>query len=364
MAAFAVNFGAVLSAVEQVKDIAISYSLSLRTTYIESDPLAVAIIICCVTSYACYLISSQSGNYSMVDRLWSIMPIVYTWHFVLSGYMADRKAYIDERMLLIATITTCWGCRLTYNFWRRGGYEPTHEDYRWPLIRKRLKYRWLLDVFNVVFISVFQHALLLLISAPGYVAWRARHTTPVSVYDYGIAGMVLLLLVIEFLADQQMYNFQEEKYRRINSGIKRSGDYARGFITSGLWRYCRHPNFFAEQAIWCTMYLFSVSASGVWLNWTLVGPVLLILLFQGSTTYTESITKDKYPDYAQYQESTSRLIPWFPGNPLDDPGIVVDDASGSCGGENEKRGKEPDDVTGAEEDTTSTSRYNLRSRRN
>jgi steroid 5-alpha reductase family enzyme len=33
-------------------------------------------------------------------------------------------------------LTTLWGLRLTYNFWRKGGYKKGGEDYRWAYIRK------------------------------------------------------------------------------------------------------------------------------------------------------------------------------------------------------------------------------------
>lgn len=41
--------------------------------------------------------------------------------------------------------------------------------------------------------------------------------------------------------------FQNAKYAKINAGEALHGDYARGFLTSGLFRYSRHPNFFSEQ---------------------------------------------------------------------------------------------------------------------
>ena len=85
------------------------------------------------------------------------------------------------------------------------------------------------------------------------------------------------------------------------------------FLTSGLFRYSRHPNFFCEQAMWWVYYVFSIAAGAGVLNWTIVGAASLTLLFQGSTWITEKITLEKYPAYAQYQSTTSRLMPWFPG---------------------------------------------------
>jgi steroid 5-alpha reductase family enzyme len=43
-----------------------------------------------------------------------------------------------------------------------------------------------------------------------------------------------------------------------------------------------------------------------------LGAVLLTLLFVGSTRFTESITKSKYPEYADYQARVSAVVPWFP----------------------------------------------------
>ena len=45
----------------------------------------------------------------------------------------------------------------------------------------------------------------------------------------------------------------------------------------------------------------------------LVGPLLLTLLFQGSTKMTEDISVSKYPEYRRYQETTSRIVPLWPG---------------------------------------------------
>ena len=80
-------------------------------------------------------------------------------------------------------------------------------------------------------------------------------------------------------------------------------------MPSGLFRYSRHPNFFCEQGMWWSFYLFGVAATGRWLDWSIAGAVLLTLLFQGSTAITEQITLGKYPAYADYRRRTSRLLP-------------------------------------------------------
>lgn len=159
-----------------------------------------------------------------------------------------------------------------------------------------------------------QNVLLLCFSAlPAAVAWQHRDT-PLSTFDYAVTALFVSVWLIEVVADEQQWNFQTEKWRLRNAGKKpETDDQRRGFLTEGLFRFSRHPNFWAEQSVWWTFFLFSVTSSGQWLNYSLVGALQLSLLFQGSTDYTEKLSLKKYPDYADYQKCTSRLLPWFPG---------------------------------------------------
>jgi steroid 5-alpha reductase family enzyme len=183
------------------------------------------------------------------------------------------------------------------------------EDYRWAVLRARplLAGPWRWRLFNLGFVSLYQVLLLLLITLPSVAA--ASSDQPFNLLDAGAAVLFVGFLFIETAADQQQYAFQTEKYRRRQAGEALEGDMARGFRTSGLFGLARHPNFAAEQAIWCAYYLFSTAATGRWLNWSAVGAVLLMLLFQGSTQFTEQISRAKYPEYEEYRRRVPRFIP-------------------------------------------------------
>jgi steroid 5-alpha reductase family enzyme len=257
-----------------------------------------------------FVASELTGNYSQVDRLWSIVPAVFAWYFAL----ADGR---DARLVLMAALVTAWAARLTFNFWRRGGYSwpPWRgiEDYRWAHVRAlpAFRNRHLWRLFNFGFISVYQLLLLLLITLPSVAAAPAVRA-PLHAADVVFALLFLGLLAVETVADQQQYEFQTEKHRRREAGEPLTGDYARGFRTSGLFALARRPNFAAEQAIWIVYYGFSVAAAGRWLNWSAIGALLLVLLFQGSTDLTERITAAKYPAYAEYQRRVPRFLPRLP----------------------------------------------------
>ena len=269
--------------------------------YRNTDPLTTALWAAGAFAALCWILSLITKEYSWVDRLWSITPPLFSVHF------AAHAGFDDARLNLMAALTVLWGARLTYNFARKGGYKPGGEDYRWEEIQEKIGPVWF-QLLNATFLAPFQNFLLLLIAVPSYAAYRLAGT-PLNALDYAAAAAFILFFLGESIADEQQWRFQTAKYAAIERGERPE----RGFLTTGLFRYSRHPNFFCEQAMWWSYYVFSVAAGAGWLNWTILGAALLTLLFQGSTWLTEKISLRKYPDYAHYQATTSRLLPWFPG---------------------------------------------------
>ncbi len=275
----------------------------------QKDMLRTALFIMCGVALTCFIVSELTHNYSQVDKLWSIMPIVYTWYFAWAGQW-------DTRLVLMAVLVSIWGLRLSYNFWRRGGYQwpiwQGEEDYRWSVLREMplLKGRLRWGFFNFFFISFYQQGLILIFTLPAVMAWHGQGQ-PLAWLDYVAAALFLGLVIMETLADQQQYHFQTEKYRRKAAGEALSEAQQKGFCSTGLWSKIRHPNYAAEQGIWLAFYLFSVAATGRWLNGSLVGAVLLLLLFQGSSDFSEKISAGKYPAYAAYQKRVGRFLPKF-----------------------------------------------------
>lgn len=275
-------------------------------TTLQSDMLEkVSIGMLLVVSY-CFVVGELTSNNSQVDKLWSIVPVFYTGYF---AYASDWQ----PRVTLMCLLTLVWAVRLTYNFSRRGAYTwkfwAGEEDYRWqilraePMFKSRLKWA----AFNLFFISLYQNALILLFTLPALMA--AGSQKPIGLADWVLAIVMLFLIAFEYVADQQQWDYQTEKYRRINAGLPPDGKYADGFVSEGLWKYMRHPNYSAEQSIWIVFYCFSIVSSEKWLNWSAAGCILLLLLFQGSADFSEKISASKYPAYSGYQKTTGKFLP-------------------------------------------------------
>lgn len=273
---------------------------------IQWSMISNAYLIAVAVIFITFAMGQLTGNYSQVDKLWSIAPVIYVWFMAYLGQWNDR-------MLIMAILVTLWGVRLTYNFARRGAYSwefwEGEEDYRWEILRKNpgLKNPFVWTLFNLGFICFYQNTLIFLITLP-VIAVYAENVAPVGMIDYLLAFLFLVAIFIEYIADQQQYDFQTEKYNRMYTD-KELGIYEDGFVSKGLWALVRHPNYAAEQAAWVILYLFSVSATGQWFNWSVVGAILLILLFRGSANFSEEISATKYPKYKEYQEKVPRFVP-------------------------------------------------------
>ena len=265
------------------------------------------IVLMAVVALLCFIVSETTRNYSQVDKLWSLMPIAYGW--------ITAATFPSARVFIMAALVTAWGLRLSYNFSRKGGYNIIPwkgvEDYRWKVMRENplLKGRLRFGLFNFFFISFYQNILILLFSTPLHLA-ASNQDKPLTIIDLLAGAFMMTFIIIEGIADNQLFRFHQEKKSGENESNRYNKSIKKGFMTEGLWKHVRHPNFTSEQLIWICFYFFGVAASGQWINFTLAGAVLLILLFIGSSRLTEGISSRKYPEYSIYKKEVPRFIPW------------------------------------------------------
>lgn len=257
----------------------------------------------------CFIVGEITGNNSQMDKLWSILPAVYTWVIAARGGM-------NPRLVVMACLATLWGARLTFNFARKGAYSwkfwSGEEDYRWVVLREKKEFQphWKWFLFNMLFISLYQNLLVLMTTFPALVALGSD--VPFGVVDVLAAVLMAGFILYETIADEQQWKFQSAKWAMIKAGTKREdlpAPYNKGFNTTGLWGLSRHPNYFAEQSIWASFYIFSIGAGVGVLNWSLIGALLLIVLFIGSSAFGEEISSGKYPEYKEYQKTVNRFFP-------------------------------------------------------
>ena len=296
----------------------------------EDDVFVYQLTFCNIVAAYCYISSLFTKNVSQVDRLWPILPSVYAWSYVLFELIWRDDGFQSEiffRILILAILITSWSIRLTFNTWRRGFYNKMHEDYRWTHVKAYFRYpqySFSFQLLNFVFIAAFQNWLLYFITLPIWYIQKYNRNDQFNYLDLLLTVLFVVALLYETIADEQQWNYQTKKYKwlktkKIDNDTEFSkADFNRGFATHGLWKYSRHPNFFAEILIWWIIYAFSISSQSraltigelpSFVNTSIIGALILTLLFQGSTKLTEKISASKYADYAEYQKSVSKIIP-------------------------------------------------------
>ncbi|KAK6585557.1 hypothetical protein PZA11_002284 [Diplocarpon coronariae] len=285
-------------------------STGLKNLYLNTNPLVSAFAFSLFLAPLVLIISEINRNYSQIDRLWSILPTLYNAHYTIYAHMSGLDT---QRLDNLIAFSVVWSLRLTYNYWRKGGYSIGSEDYRWEILRQKM-HPGLFFIFNVLFISLAQSVLLFIITTPTYIILlSARIGEKFSIADTFFVRLMMALVLLEFFADNQQWNYQSAKKEYLKTAkVPRSynqEDLDRGFVVTGLWSWSRHPNFAAEQTIWVVLYQWGCWSSNVLYNWTFLGALSYLILFQASTWFTELITSGKYPEYKEYQRRVPKFIP-------------------------------------------------------
>ncbi|KAI8458709.1 hypothetical protein BY996DRAFT_4576857 [Phakopsora pachyrhizi] len=271
----------------------------LKVWYFGTDPLESGITICLVISLVTWLLGEFTGDLSQVDRLWTILPVLYSAHFVI------LSPKLDDRMRLLLMCHIIWSIRLTTNTFRRGFFE-LKEDYRWKIVKRKFS-KWQLKLLNVIFVSLFQNILLFSTSLPQYLLLttklypsRDAKNSNLNWIDFSLLVCFIVVLAIETIADEQQQTYQIAKRKNDHQRFFASA-LKRGFVTNGLWYYSRHPNVACEQLIWYILYGFTIVATrssnqlcfSDLINYTLASPILMSILLYSSTVFTESISSSK-----------------------------------------------------------------------
>lgn len=237
---------------------------------------------------ALWLISLKIKNASIVDIFWGIGFVVITWlAFALAqGYLPRKQ--------LIATLVTIWGLRLALHIGIRNWGKP--EDFRYAAWRDENGSRWWWLSFFKVFL--LQGFLMWIISAPLIAAQTSGFPAILTPLDWLGALLWVFGLLFETIGDLQLMRFKSDP---ANKGK---------LITTGLWKYTRHPNYFGEAVLWWGYYLIAF-VSGFW--WTIFSPILMtwLLLEVSGVAMLERTMKHK-PGYKEYIKRTNAFLPWFP----------------------------------------------------
>ncbi len=235
-----------------------------------------------------FIIATLRKDNSVADIAWGLGFIVATYAAFLT------KGRVTLREVLSLTLVTLWGLRLAGHVYLRN--RNRNEDFRYKKWREQWGDRALIYSYFQVFI--LQGFLLLIIATP---LLLINSTAGASFGFLDLIGLLIWAVGFSFeaLADWQLYKFKEDK---ANKGE---------LLTSGLWKYSRHPNYFGEVVLWWGVFLLALAHPYGLVS--IIGPLTItILILKVSGVPLLEKKMEGNAAFEAYKEKTSIFIPLPP----------------------------------------------------
>lgn len=231
-----------------------------------------------------FAVSVMKKRNDVADIAWGLGFVLLAWiSLYLSGVFGDRS-------ILVNTLVSIWGIRLTWHISSRN--KGKTEDYRYLAWRNAWgEWFYLRSYFQVYLLQGF---FLFLIALPILVTHQG-HATPPGWLDYLGLAVWCFGFYFEVVGDAQLARFLKNP---INKGK---------LMQEGLWAYTRHPNYFGEAALWWGIWLISCAGAGGW--FAIIGPItitFLILKVSGIPMLEQKM--EQHPDFADYKRRVNAFF--------------------------------------------------------
>lgn len=244
-----------------------------------------ALLIFCMMSFL-FLVASMKKDNSIIDIFWGIGFILICF----SGMLADQV--FTAKHILLNSLIVIWGLRLSIHIWLRN--RGKGEDFRYRNWRENWTFFYFRSFLQIFMLQGF---LMLIIATPVILV---NSSPDGSVGLLEIVGAIILLtgLLFESLGDYQLAKFRQNPD---NKGV---------LMTTGLWQYTRHPNYFGEAVVWTGVWLMAIpEVDGLF---TIVSPLLMYVLLRyvSGVPMLEKKLQGR-PDWEAYAANVPPFFPRF-----------------------------------------------------
>ena len=232
-----------------------------------------------------FIAARISGRNDIADVAWGL-------GFVLAAAVSLTAGHVySSRSLLVSGLVLIWGLRLALHIHSRN--RGKGEDPRYRKWREEWGKWFVLRSFLQVF--MLQGILLLMVAIPVVFVNQAP-PAPLGWHDLLGLAVWLTGFCFESVGDRQLLTF-----------IRDPGNKGK-LMTSGLWRYTRHPNYFGEVTLWWGIWLMTLALPGGWL--TIIGPLTITFLILKVSGIP--MLEKPYEERADFQEYKRRTSAFFP----------------------------------------------------
>ena len=134
---------------------------------------------------------------------------------------------------------------------------------------------------------------LMIYWAPAFIITMTSHEASLQIL---VSAIILFSFGVyyHFVSDMQKYIFL--KY---NSGL----------ITDGLWKQCRHPNYFGELLIYSSFLMLTIESSLWWVPVLILSIFIFIIWIPGMKRIDKSLSR--FEGHEAYKNKTAFIIPYI-----------------------------------------------------
>lgn len=234
-----------------------------------------------------FIYGTVRKNNSVVDMGWGIGFVL------ISAYSMIRMKNTSIVSLVTMLLVSLWGLRLFYHILKRNFGKP--EDFRYATWRQQ----WGNWVVPRAFFQVYMLQALFMLSI-AYPIVRIHENTNSEFNTVTFLGIAIWIIgyFFEVVGDAQLTAFKAHPQ---NKGK---------LMTTGLWQYTRHPNYFGEATMWWGIWTIGMSVDVHLLS--IISPMIITLLlrFVSGVPLLEKNMKSR-GGYTQYAKETNVFLPWF-----------------------------------------------------
>ncbi len=252
-------------------------------------------LVVATLSIACvFVIAKRIDRYDIIDIAWGLVFIA----IAVVVYFGQTSLDILSVQSLLLLLIFIWGLRLSVHIYSRWE-KNTKEDARYTDLRKSYANKRGGVAFNM-FARVYlvQALLAVVVMLPFIVA--ASSGTVFNGWAV-LAGLVLWFVgfIFESVGDWQLL-----QHTKVTKGKHR-------LMTTGLWKYTRHPNYFGEVVQWWGIFVI-VATAPLWYI-SILGPLTItaLILFVSGVSLSEKRFEGR-AGWSEYKRRTSKFLPLPP----------------------------------------------------
>lgn len=214
-------------------------------------------------------------------------------YLTVIGVACVAAAPLDTRALAVAGMVAIWTIRLgSFLFMRIHSSGGT--DQRFAKIKINPPRFFVAWTLQAVWVIITASAALIIITAP--------ETPPLDMFFWAGAALWVIGFAFEVIADEQKRRFKADP---ANAGR---------FITTGLWSWSQHPNYFGEITLWTGVLIIAIPLLSGWSWLAILSPLFVTLLLTkiSGINLLDAIGKKRWgddPEYQDYIRRTSVLLP-------------------------------------------------------